>query len=381
MKTRLDQDERETAGSKIQSELEFRRDLVSAVMECIRGGESCALVGVSGVGKSALLRRIRQPHVKAHYLDEKAKEASDTSADNCLFVITDCNLLVEPVEWGLFELMGESTARALADLTAGSEAREKETAKTGKGLPELGASIEKIVQETRAARETALAQRNLSQIIRLVSGAGFTRIVFFLDEFDAIAPRAEPRVLNNLRGLRDEYRPRVIYVTLTRSILPLLRRDIKKVAEGFNEMFRNTYAVTPYTRSDARVFISELTELFSTSLPEQEVAGLIRATGGHAGLIKAGFEYLRKRRAGSRAHLWDEMLSDPIVRDESKKIWQCLDVREQDVLRKIARRETLGTPERDIVQNLSAKGLVTGKAEHPVLFCHLFAEYVSGQKV
>lgn len=341
-------------------ELQFRRVLMSALMACIRSGESCALVGVSGVGKSALLRHLQKPVFKKHYLGE--------NSERVLFVFMDCNLLAEQTEWGVIELLVESISKALRNISN----REYNTP--------LNGAFEEIAKETRSTHERTAAQRNLSRIIELVKQAGYTRIVFFLDEFDDILGRIDATFLNNLRGLRDESRPSVVYVTLTRRVLPLVRPDIKRVAEGFNEMFRSTFPLTPYNRSDARAYISELIALAEFPLSQDQVAGLIRATGGHAGLIKAGFEHLRKRTSNNSSGIWAEMLLDPIVNEESKKIWQSVQPREQKMLCAIARREPVVSKEQPILHNLVLKGLVLEQPHQQILFSHLFAEFVKRQK-
>lgn len=344
---------------RLEVELQFRRVLIGALMACVRRGESCALVGVSGVGKSALLRRLQQSGLKKYYLGE--------NSERVLFVFMDCNLLAEQTEWGVIELLVESISKAL-------RTPSKEEYKS-----ELNGALEEIAKETRSTHERAAAQRNLSRIIELVKTAGYTRIVFFLDEFDDILSRIDAPFLNNLRGLRDENRPSIVFITLTRRVLPLIRLDIKRVAEGFNEMFRSTFPLTPYDRTDARTYISELITLAEFPLSETQVAGLIRATGGHAGLIKAGFEHLRKRSTSNSSGTWDEMVLDPIVNEESKKIWQSVQAREQKMLRTVARREEVESKEQPILDNLVLKGLVLCQPHQRILFSHLFAEFVKRQ--
>ena len=52
--------------------LTFRQELVPHIFQAIRGGWSCALVGVKGVGMSNLLRFVCQPYVVASQPDDRA---------------------------------------------------------------------------------------------------------------------------------------------------------------------------------------------------------------------------------------------------------------------------------------------------------------------
>lgn len=344
--------------SNVQPDLTISRNLVTALMDRIKSGESCALLGVSGVGKSALLRRLQQPALKRHYLGD--------AFDRYLFIVVDCNMLTELSAWGAFELM----LRRLADSMADSGTNPDRAA--------LGERLSDLYRESQTARDRALAQRNLSRALRHILDASFIKITFFLDEFDSLLGELDAQFLNNLRGVRDEFRPNIVYVTLTRRVFPILRSDIKETAEGFNEMFRSTFALRPYTREEARLVLGEMMANAQFELPEDEIGGLIRATGGHAALLKAGFEYLRKNRAPDAVNL-NAMSANPIIADESRKIWESLDQHERRVLAQVARHESIAPGDRAVAEHLKVKGLVVDKGGTDALFSPLVAEYVKRQ--
>lgn len=344
--------------SNAQSDLTISRNLVTALMDRIKGGESCALLGVSGVGKSALLRRLQQHSLKRHYLGD--------AFDRFLFIIVDCNMLTEVSAWGAFELM----LRRLADGIPSAQSNPENT-----GLRE---SLGALYQESQAAHDRALAQRNLSRALRQVFDAGFLKVIFFLDEFDSLLTALDAQFLNNLRGVRDEFRPNIVYVTLTRRVFPILRSDIKETAEGFNEMFRSTFALRPYTREEARLVLGEMMAMAQFELHEDEIGGLIRATGGHAALLKAGFEYLRKNRAADAVNL-NAMSANPIIADEARKILESLDQHERRVLAQVSRHESIAPGDGAVAEHLKVKGLVVDKGGTYALFAPLVAEYVKRQ--
>jgi len=339
--------------------LSYREDIVSAAMNCIAAGESCSLVGISGIGKSALLRHVSRTEVKGHFLGE--------SSSRFLFVVVDCNLIAEVSEWGAFEFFLNQIARALDSIE-------------DPALGDLVQQLNGLYSEVEAKQDRFLAQRHLSRSVGLILKNQFDKIVFFLDEFDGVLRQIDSQFLNNLRGLRDEYRPQVVYVTLTRHLFPLIRQDVKKKAESFFEIFRNTFALAPYNREQAHHVLLELMADSKFKLEESGIRYVVFATGGHSGLIKGAFEYLRKRPLVESKDMLIEMAEDSVIRDESRKIWGSLTSHEQRVLSRVARGELLQDSDNDIVSHLKMKGVLTERSGSGLtLFSPLFAFFIKQQ--
>ena len=55
--------------------VKFREEILEPVADLLRAGESCALVGVSGSGKSSLARHLTRADVRLHYFGARAAQA------------------------------------------------------------------------------------------------------------------------------------------------------------------------------------------------------------------------------------------------------------------------------------------------------------------
>ena len=87
----------------------FSRDAdLRYITERVIGGDCCALVGVSNVGKSHLLRAWRRPEVVRAYLG--------SATDELGFVYIDFNLMLEMSEQGFYELILRSVQSVLREM-------------------------------------------------------------------------------------------------------------------------------------------------------------------------------------------------------------------------------------------------------------------------
>jgi len=87
----------------------FSRDAdLRHIAERVIDGDCCALVGVSNVGKSHLLRAWRRPEVVRAYLGE--------AAEGLGFVYIDFNLMLEMSEQGFYELILRTVMTVLREL-------------------------------------------------------------------------------------------------------------------------------------------------------------------------------------------------------------------------------------------------------------------------
>ena len=142
----------------------YRADVAQRILVATQAGDSVALVGLSGAGKSNVLGFLARR--------------------NHAYLLVDCNRLPEPNASALFRAM-----RRALDSTALAATDEFE------------------------ALEVSLGQH-------LVEGR---RVTFLLDRFDDIANDADRVLFNRLRALRDAHKYALTYTIATRH--PLDRRN------------------------------------------------------------------------------------------------------------------------------------------------------------
>src|SRR5436190_3410051 len=77
----------------------YRQALIEKIVWCLRAGDSCSLVGVSGMAKRNLFRHLMTMDIRQHYLGDDVQ--------NYLFLATDSHALSELSERAAYELLAE----------------------------------------------------------------------------------------------------------------------------------------------------------------------------------------------------------------------------------------------------------------------------------
>ena len=338
--------------------LSFRGTLASSVMSCIDAGESCSLIGVASVGKSNLLHFLVRPDVRHHYLG--------ANWERFLFVIIDRNKLAEVSAWGMYELFLHGLLEAL-DMIRGSEA-----------CNESRTLFEDQYEKVVTSRDNLLAQRYLSRWVRTLTELSNHRFVFLLDDFDDVLSELDQGVFLNLRALRDEHKYCVSYIVLTRRLLPILRSDMETTLESFYELLSHSvFPLRPYNHADARTMIERLMARRQVRFSEATIEHLVWTSGGHSGLLRAGFEFACSTPSGQVESAARRMAEVYGVGLECRKIWDSLTERERQLLSRAVVRQPWPRSDDTVAQHLKVKGLLNPAEEgKKSLFSPVFAEWV-----
>jgi energy-coupling factor transporter ATP-binding protein EcfA2 len=206
----------------------YREREINALLSAVRSGECAAVLGLSGAGKSNVLRHLAQAHSgEAHPL-----------------VLVDANRLKSPTSEALFDQIG----RALGEAAPGAD---------------------------HVAALEGLLERRLR-----ASGSSLTLL---LDRFDALTHSNDPALFGNLRVLRDAHKYRLTLIIAARH--PLEANN--ELAELF---FANTFWLGPLSDTDARWTIARYTARKGLTWDEAAVQKLIELTRGYASFLRAACE-------------------------------------------------------------------------------------------
>lgn len=204
---------------------DYRAAEVSAILHATRAGESVAVVGLSGAGKSNLLRFL----------------ATEKSTARHPLLLVDANRLLDPSPAALLRLAAQAM-----------------------GTPgDAGADPLALLSQAFTAR---LAQA--------------ATVTLLFDRFDLFAGPDQPTLLNALRALRDDFKYRLCYVVATRRPLPAS----SELAELFDT---HTLWLGSLQESDARWNVARHAARYGQQWPEPVVAALLALSGGYPSLLKA----------------------------------------------------------------------------------------------
>ncbi|NTU79898.1 MAG: hypothetical protein HGA45_10920 [Chloroflexales bacterium] len=332
--------------------LTYRAALIERVAATLRAGECCSIVGAGGVGKTNLARFLLRADVQAAYLGDRPTMA----------VLVDINALAD----------GRSPEFALLELIIHRLIREAER----RAMPDsLLASLDRLHATLLGQGDTVLALRYLERICGRLCDEHDLRLVLVFDQFDEIWRAFDARLFLNLRYLRDEFKYRLVFLTITRQPLRQLRlraRDDLAAVESFWEIFEpHVFGLGMYNEADARFQLERITCRLGRPLDEELARAAIAASGGHSQLLRA---LAWKLAAGAPMGDPEALLAFPEVDQECAKLWEDLGPDEQRVARLLATEMALDPADGEALAMLRLVELVYG--EPPQLFAPLFAAYV-----
>ncbi len=346
------------------------------VMSILKAGESCALVGIGSVGKSNLLRSLHRPEVKLEYLGEEAAFLITVLLDPHKLIRLGSNSReIGGPSWPGYELMLSGLHRALWEAQS-------------KGLIPVPANVnDSLVEKTERRYQRLfsdnplLAQTGIRQLEDSIAGLMALdkrwKVAFLFDEIEEFMAVLPADFFQSLRGLRDDYKQRVSYVTTSRKDIQELVEHYaktewsadaryKEVIEGFAELlYEHTHYVCLFDRENLYNAVERFIKRYNVaSLTEGKKHQLIEAlyfvTGGHIGLARRSFlsvvGYLgdSTQRNYPADRLLNPLLRDNGVHEECGIIYDSLPPAEQEAIRQIA----LGNP---VTSSMALDRLITKK--------------------
>jgi DNA-binding winged helix-turn-helix (wHTH) protein len=333
----------------------LRRNDLDQLKSMLADGASCSIVGLSNVGKSALLRAA----------------ASEPAASFIAYV--DCNLMLALSDQAFYEVTLRSALDALRRWP-GVEA-------------EWIAHVEKLYRQVIDADRpgTIIAPLAFNEAIAFLCEKLARRVALLFDEFDDPFGALEGRVFLNLRALHDKYES-LVYVTATGAALTDRRHDVE--AGEFCELFAGRQIVLGMPADELAQQAMQLwAKEDGADLDQAEKEFILAQAGRHPALLQAATHLVVRVASGapigSRVQALglarDRLESDSAIRSECAKLWAQLPPLEQDaLLNLLANVETprmIGQTQAELV----AKGILVD-ADPPRIFSELFAAYVRRQR-
>ncbi len=290
--------------------LHLRQPDYHFVVDRIRGGASCSIVGLSNTGKSMLLRDL----------------AATTTDHATMPVYVDCNLMVAATDQGFYE----------AVLRALQESLQQNSEISDDGLLErLNDCYTNAVQPASPILVPLGFNEAIMETCKALPGG----IVLLLDEFDEAYNTLDGQVFLNLRALHDKYHGKLTYVTAT--VHPLRQIRVESTVEEFCELVtRNERHLSMLARPDARTLLLNQARRMAADLDEIEIDYVWRQAGGHPGLLLAVGEVLIALEAGAPdlyrnqglALVTQRLDDSEFAHSECVKLWEQLTEEEQEAL-------------------------------------------------
>lgn len=317
--------------------LDFRKEEVGRVMERWRAADSCSLVGVGSVGKSNLLQHLADPDVQGYYMEvAKVEKFKAIIIDPSLLgALPIAGVNMDQVRcWAGYELMMHRLFLAFYpfEILGKDEARQ---------------FIEsyQALQDGTNPLYAYMGLRYFELGLEFFMRRGI-QIVFMFDEFEEMMRQLPIKFFQTLRGIRDNNKAQLSYLTFTRSsILDVAAQlDIPALSiEPFAELFTDSiYYVGPYNEADGRKMVEGLMRRNQKNYDDYTVNFLLWATGRYAGLLRAGFHALdtlgnldTSALMTSGEQLIHQLAKKRGIRTECATVWTSLNHTEQYILKAV----------------------------------------------
>jgi hypothetical protein len=208
----------------------YRSQEIQTILKAVCSGDSAAVIGLSGSGKSNLFGFL----------------ANRSSTPRVKLLLVDCNRLSETSPVCLYAFM-------------------RATLNNRKPAADEAIAFETEVDNYFQEHDDTLC--------------------FLLDRFDLFLAPRQDGLYNNLRALRDLHKYRLTYVIGARSAVPL-DTELSELFSG------RTLWLGPLSEEDARWSISRHAQRMGFDLPEAKIMQILSLTGGYPSLLKAACEAL-----------------------------------------------------------------------------------------
>ena len=284
----------------------MRRLDVENILRRLYAMQCVELIGMSNVGKSALLKLLADGDVWIQELGEAGREF--------LPVYVDCNRMLGMTEQGFCELVLRCLQETSPDLAAS---------------PELIGAYNTVVAPGSDFQVPLSFSRGLAAALKQSQ----RKIVLLLDEFDDPYIHIDARVFLNLRAVQDRHSSQLAFVTASGRPLASLHNEPRR--SEFAELFSNrSWWLAPLTRSDTDAQVRRYMTAFEAPFMAADLDFAYRWSGGHPRMVEGICQVLHaaledaseqledtaerlrfQRQAGAR------LLNDAYLTEECRKIW------------------------------------------------------------
>jgi hypothetical protein len=319
----------------------------------LQAGESCSLIGIGSVGKSNLLQHLTRDEVKLQHLDKaEAPFLLTVYLDPHTLIHLSGRALEDAGElWAGYELMLSQMQRTLVykegskSGVAGKGDASRVKSSGGKAENPLSSQVGQALSSLRngdsVVRQSGI--RHLEDAVySVLADDDRWRVCFLLDEISGFSP-LPAGFFQSLRGLRDQFKGRLTYITTSNTPLDSLLADLHEPARSamkdFTDLFRDRVRyISPLDAASAAAVVDRFIARYDDSYsvhPKGKAflnGEVFTLTGGYVGLMRRSFQpAVQYLIDGERGAILDVLLANPSVARECDTILSSLSEAERRV--------------------------------------------------
>lgn len=335
----------------------YRRDQIATILHWVSLGESGAVVGACGTGKSNIAGYLASRPDVTHALlpGDPARYCFLHLDANSLPTVTTTNFY-----WSLLYTLQDAVIET----------------------PALQAHLAHLLDRLPPNADQVALYFTLQKAHELLIQRAGKQVVWLIDRFDALCQQLEVGALNSLRNLRDRFRDHLSYVVFTR--FPLARlRNPREFDEFHSLIATHTCWVGAMNEQDAEQLAQQIMMRYRSALSSADLQSLLKITGSWPSLLKVGCSAFASGdlRQDDSTTTWQEhLLTIPKMQRNCQELWDDCSPTEQTILAAIARSFDATNFDPAMVAHLQQMDLLRpGKLSALELFSPLFADFVKAQ--
>lgn len=213
----------------------------------------------------------------------------------------------------------------------------------------LTQTISQVYQETQAERDPFVTQSALQELLFRCRSQQI-RVVLVLNRFDTFCHMATPHMVNTLRGLRDDFKDTLSYLTgMTQEVAYL--PDPAGLGEMYELLDNYVCWVGTMSEEDSRNLIAQGTWAAPTSPAEADITTLLSLTGGFPSLLRAACHWWLVTRPKPAYPEWvAALLTERNIQHRLAQIWRSLTQEEQFTLSELQKLQATNLGDRPEIQ-------------------------------
>ncbi|MEM7346190.1 MAG: winged helix-turn-helix domain-containing protein [Chloroflexota bacterium] len=296
----------------------YRQKQMEQIAGWVTANESGAIVGLAGAGKSNFLRFLcHYPQALHQYLEPTEQKIILVPADLNNMPTYDLSTFYRVILRAFFEIQERFPI-------------------------DLQPCIAEFYRHNQREQDPFLPQSALRELLFLFR-AKQVKVILVMDRFDHFCESATPQMFDTLRGLRDDFKENLIYITGLRYEIAYLP-EANHLGELHEVLDRNVCWIGAMAGEDAERVIREETVTGIKSPTNTEQSLLLRLTGGYPALLKATCHWWRTTPRKPAMRQWSvPLLAEPAITTRLREIWQGLTQEEQWVLSELQKLQPATT--------------------------------------
>lgn len=326
----------------------LRQDDLAYIVDCLRQGACCSIVGPSNLGKSVLLRSLP--------LDAVRRACATDNAVPPIIVLINC-LEAGASEQSLYELVSRRMMDELHDAGANFETLD---------------SMRSYHAEILRATSDLVARSLFASCLRAFAHDHAVSVVIAFDRFQDVFQTLFAHPFRELRAAREEWGLELCFVTATSVRLDSIRSD--EATHDFRELFYGTTRVLrPLSPGETRTLAHYFSQKQNMTMDAAVETRAVEWSGGHPGLLKHLLRVLPNHPATCEPA---QLLDDEGIANECEQLIQELEPPEREALLSFLHTGAASFHQQQI---LELKGLVKMDGTSVVAFTPLLAAFIQSR--